>query len=137
MNEDYRLRRLDEFNWTLDRRVLAKKRGSKGKKWKSIGYFPSLDQAALRLFDRLLLSGESSPLIRDLIREVQDARDHIVTLILRQPRPGTVASDPEGVGEPGMNQMSRSSQGIPARPNELSKAEIRKPIPSTSLSSQR
>lgn len=111
MNEDYRLRRLDEFNWVVDRRVRFKKENSKSRPWRIIGYFPSLDQAAQRLFDRVLLSGKSEPSIESLIREVKDARAHISALVLRQPSASRAKANPEKVGGPRRSQMSHLPQG--------------------------
>ena len=98
MNGDYRLRRLDEHNWTIDQRVAAKKKNSRGKPWRTIGYFPTLDMAAQRLLDRVLLTGEGGPLIRDLIMEVRAARDHVAASVLTQLSASRIDADNQRVG---------------------------------------
>lgn len=98
MNGDYRLRRLDEYNWVVDQRVVAKKKNSKGKAWRTVGYFPSPDRACQRLLDRILLTGEDEPSIRDLIREIKDAREYIATSVLTQLSASRIDRDHERVG---------------------------------------
>ena len=129
---NFRLRCIDKYNWSVDQRVVFKKKDSKGKAWKTVGYFPSLDQAAQCLLDKTLLSKGNGSSIEALIKEVTRAREHIARLILTQSDVSTTAPDPEGVGGPRASKIPRSPQGIPARLNELSKAETRKPKPSTS-----
>lgn len=97
MIEDFRLRRLDEFNWVVDQRVIFKKKDSRGKAWRIIGYFPSLDQAAQRLLDRVLLAGEDEPSIKDLIREIAQAREYIATSVLTQLSASKIDTDPQKV----------------------------------------
>ena len=97
MNGDYRLRRLDEYNWVVDQRVVAKKKNSKGKAWRTVGYFPSLDRACQRLLDRVLLTGEDEPSVRSLIREIKDARDYISTSVLTQLSASRIDTDHERV----------------------------------------
>ncbi len=108
---DFRLRRLDEYNWVVDQRVVFKKKNSKGKAWRTVGYFPSLDMAAQSLLERLLLIGKDEPLINELIKEVRDARDYIATLILRQPSAGRSGAGAQKVGGPRISQMSHLPQG--------------------------
>ena len=90
----FRLKKLDQFNWIIQERVVAKKENSKGRPWKIIAYFPSLDQAAASLFDRVLLTGEDSPSIEALISEVRDARDYVARLVLRPLTAGSVDAEP-------------------------------------------
>lgn len=111
MIEDFRLRRLDKHNWTIEERVRFKKENSKSRPWRITGYFPGLDQAAQCLFDRVLLSGKSEPSIESLIREVKDARAHVSALVLRQPSGGRANRNPEKVGEPRRSQISHLPQG--------------------------
>lgn len=98
MNGDYRLRRLDEYNWVVDQRVVAKKKNSKGKAWRTVGYFPSLDRAAQRLLDRILLTGEDEPSVKSLIRDVRDARAYVAASVLTQLSASRIDADPERVG---------------------------------------
>ncbi len=92
------MRRLDEYNWTVDQKVVFKKKNSKGKAWRTVGYYPSLDMAAQRLLDRILLTGADEPSIRDLIREIKDAREFIATSVLTQLSASRIDTDHERVG---------------------------------------
>ena len=115
-NADFRLRRLDEYNWVIDQRVVFKKKNSKGKSWRTVGYYPTLELACQRLLDRVLLSGKDEPSIRDLIREVKAAREYISKSVLTQLSAGTAGADAQKVGGPRISQMSHMPQGATGKP---------------------
>ena len=101
MNEDFRLRRFDKYNWTVDQRIIPLKKNSKGKPWRIVGYYPTLDMAAQRLLDKFLLTGQEASSIEDLIREIARARERVVTAVSRQLSASGANANPGGVGEAG------------------------------------
>ena len=104
---NFRLRRLNDYNWTIEQRVRFKKENSKSRPWKPVGYYPTLDMACQRHLDRILLTGEDEPSARSLIREIAQARDYIATLILAQPSASRIDATPSGVGEPRVQNPGR------------------------------
>ena len=99
MNEDFRICRFDKYNFTVDRRITPKKKNSRGKPWRIIGYYPTLDIAAQRLFDHILLTGKTGlSSIQELIEEIARARERVVTAVSMQLTAGTVAANPGGGG---------------------------------------
>ena len=80
----FRLRRLDGHNWTIERYVEPgrKKNGKvSAGRWTVDGYYPSLETAALRLFDKMLLAGEPTDTAEELIAAVEAARKSVIQAV--------------------------------------------------------
>lgn len=65
--ENARLRRLDAFNWCVERQ-------QKSGKWINLGYYPKLEQAANRLLADCIGDADT---LRELISSVEQARDEV------------------------------------------------------------
>lgn len=80
----YRIRRVDRFNWELQRYVPpGQKRNGKESAggWRTDGYFPRLEQAAQAMFDRLVLHGVENPTLPDVIKDVNRAQEAVLQAV--------------------------------------------------------
>ena len=77
---DYRIIRVDDLNWAVEKRTLSKKTGKV--EWRDTlrFYYPTIKLAALKLFDLVVDPGDAKTLT-DLIDAVDNARDAIVAAI--------------------------------------------------------
>ena len=71
---EYKLEKLDEYNWTLHRGYATDEGGPE---WKRLGYYPTLTQAATKLLD-FRISDEQVEDINGLIEAIDLAKCDII-----------------------------------------------------------
>jgi len=80
----YRLNRIDKLNWTIQEKMIVQGGDNKGNDyWKTLAYYPRLEQAALRLFDVMVSRAEVAS-VDGLITEVHRARNEIIEAVTRR-----------------------------------------------------
>jgi len=83
INDDYRLKKADKYNWLIEKQQKVKTGKNKGNLiWKNCGYFPRVDQAARFLLDRIINEKEFKTL-SDINRNIIRARKQISDAVLK------------------------------------------------------
>src|SRR5687767_101600 len=88
INKHWSFRRLDDKNWTIER--------LSGSRWNTVGYYGSLEVAALRALDKLVLADGPVPDdLHALIKAVEAARAQIERALRMMPGLAKTRAVPE------------------------------------------